>query len=543
MKKLIFLFLTGIVFTCSIHAQCPYNCIDIPMYDIFTPFCSPVNTWITDEDTYNDRLALDVEYAWRYPNANQIITYNGISSTRTFNCHGYTWLRTEGGQDRWIGASPDNSDPDIYYTDDSYTEVNSSPWPYPAKIVWERPGDHSGVTTVQTGIVNSKWNKFPLMSHATNYGPNWGSNVLKYYVRTTDFSINGPGQACSTGTGFTLTPSPKCPIQWSVSGPFTVSTPNPNNPSIVTVSYTGANNNSGTLTAKFNGVVVATKDITVCLPNISGHPNICAGNTYTFLATNWQLGYYWEKSPNLSLSSPATNPSVTVSANGNGTGWVSIRNSSGTELARYDVSVGIPERPYLMDASGILYTSQAPSYTLYYGSPTTSQQFLCVNPPGSAAAEWWSAEKELNPTHFDMFHIAAQVTVIPLCLGGGTFKATAVNSCGASQPITMHLTIKSPTGGGGKIELPGLDPGGGLLSPPYPNPVSDILTIDIKEDSTNLNFDVRLYDGMGNILRQQQTQGGTVQFNVSSLRDGIYYLHIYDGVNDQPEIQKIIVKR
>ena len=53
---------------------------------------------------------------------------------------------------------------------------------------------------------------------------------------------------------------------------------------------------------------------------------------------------------------------------------------------------------------------------------------------------------------------------------------------------------------------------------------------------------VRLYDGQGNQLRQQTAKGGTVQFNVSNLPYGIYYLHIYDGVNSKPEIQQIMVE-
>ena len=56
------------------------------------------------------------------------------------------------------------------------------------------------------------------------------------------------------------------------------------------------------------------------------------------------------------------------------------------------------------------------------------------------------------------------------------------------------------------------------------------------------DIDVRLYDGQGNLLRQQKTKGGTVQMNVSGLPDGFYYLHIYDGVSDTPEMQQIVVE-
>ena len=32
------------------------------------------------------------------------------------------------------------------------------------------------------------------------------------------------------------------------------------------------------------------------------------------------------------------------------------------------------------------------------------------------------------------------------------------------------------------------------------------------------------------------------QFNVSNLPNGIYYLHVYDDVNSNPEIQQIMVE-
>jgi len=90
-------------------------------------------------------------------------------------------------------------------------------------------------------------------------------------------------------------------------------------------------------------------------------------------------------------------------------------------------------------------------------------------------------------------------------------------------------------------------------SPAYPNPVGDILNIVLYENSSSneqslqsrgapSSYDVRLYDGQGNLQRQQQTNGGAVQFNVSNLPDGVYYLHIYDGVSSTPEMQAIMVE-
>jgi len=83
----------------------------------------------------------------------------------------------------------------------------------------------------------------------------------------------------------------------------------------------------------------------------------------------------------------------------------------------------------------------------------------------------------------------------------------------------------------------------------YPNPVSDILYIDVSQKtaesarSANSSYDIRLYNGQGTQLRQTATRGETtVQFDVSGLPSGTYFLHIYDGVDSKPEMHQIIVK-
>lgn len=84
-------------------------------------------------------------------------------------------------------------------------------------------------------------------------------------------------------------------------------------------------------------------------------------------------------------------------------------------------------------------------------------------------------------------------------------------------------------------------------SPAYPNPVDNILNVDVGstagEKGQNLTYDLRLYSATGNMMRQISNSGcGTVQIDVSNLPDGIYFLHIYDGINGVPEVQQIIVK-
>ena len=78
----------------------------------------------------------------------------------------------------------------------------------------------------------------------------------------------------------------------------------------------------------------------------------------------------------------------------------------------------------------------------------------------------------------------------------------------------------------------------------YPSPVSNILHIDVKQTvSANTVYDIRLYSLMGSQLRQLSANSGMVaQIDVSKLPDGIYYVHIYDGISSTPDVYKIVIK-
>ena len=87
----------------------------------------------------------------------------------------------------------------------------------------------------------------------------------------------------------------------------------------------------------------------------------------------------------------------------------------------------------------------------------------------------------------------------------------------------------------------------------YPNPASNILNIELNPDTSNKsfsdniksshqNFDIYLYDDKGSMLRHAKSNGENVQLNVSTLPNGFYYLHIYDGSGEKPVMQQIIVE-
>jgi hypothetical protein len=79
----------------------------------------------------------------------------------------------------------------------------------------------------------------------------------------------------------------------------------------------------------------------------------------------------------------------------------------------------------------------------------------------------------------------------------------------------------------------------------YPNPVNDILYIDLEKDTRakpSAPYDIRLCNSLGNMCRQAKEPGGIVELGVSNLPAGIYFLTICAGSTSKPEAHKIIVK-
>ena len=256
----------------------------------------------------------------------------------------------------------------------------------------------------------------------------------------------------------------------------------------------------------------------ISAPVISGPTQICLGSPKTFSASNWQSGYYWVAS-NLSLSSPTTNSTITVSPYANGVSWLSIRNSSGTELVRQNLIVGPPQ---FYNISGEFYPCT--DYVGYY-----QMQFV-PNTPAATSYEW-RIEGD-GDSYITSPWWGEYCSVAVGCLHPFKLYAKACNDCGCNE---VYATI-----------YPQMCRGS--VSPAYPNPVSGILNVDVGSTAntqarTNLTYDVRLYNVLGNMVRQAGiTGGGTVRLDVSNLPDGFYYLHIYDGVSQTPELQQIVVK-
>ena len=263
-------------------------------------------------------------------------------------------------------------------------------------------------------------------------------------------------------------------------------------------------------------------------PKISGPTSFCANTSVSFTVTNTQQGaFYWEGSSNLTLSS-TTLKTITVTGNAAGSGSLKIKNSAGTELANFNLTVGA-----------------APNYTINGPSPGIVEQYESVY---FSLSDNYTGNWSITPEGYFYPAYNTRNNVWVSCDYTGNHKLTVVvqyNGCTTTK--TKNFGV-SPYQGKSYI-----------LS--YPNPTSNTLNVEIdrethargqsleqnvtrvKQIKADPIFDIRLYDGQGNLLRNAKVKDGKVEFNVSNLPTGIYYLHVYDSINEKPEVRQIVVER
>ena len=295
-------------------------------------------------------------------------------------------------------------------------------------------------------------------------------------------------------------------------------------------------------------------------PTITGSNYICAGTNYTFSASIWKPGYTWDKSSNLTITGSGS--SVTVTKNGSdAAGWVSIKLND-VELAKKTVWVGLPginnDNANDKIIMGVLFSSPpnnevCRNRSVYIG--VTSSH----GPPRVTDYEWYfgswaSYVTEYSENTHGIPKGYAKIYLDNNANSSQVVSVTARNGCSPpsldnpdlfSAPGQKQVNTLSRSNDAGNTFYAISCSGG--YSIVYPNPVSDVLSININaseiESPTGLSFDIRLYDALGNILRQQKPKDGTIEFNVANLPNGVYYLHIYDGVNEKPEMRQIVVEQ
>jgi len=395
-----------------------------------------------------------------------------------------------------------------------------------------------------------------------------------------------------------------------------------------TVKRIGSGTGNVILQARINsssGTVIAEKNITACTaPSISGNTSVYTGSQCTFNVSNAPSGYTWDCSSHFT---PVPKSPGKYTASNAGQGWVCIK-LNGTEISsRYNVTITDPPSINIVGPSTICHYgyyeldtgetanwSVSPGFSLNLINPTVPS--ITVHTSGSSDLTGtltavlngktvtktiyatpssysccWTLIDFINMTNLSC---SAYVKLIPLDRYGYpdpnlvyrwnvTWQEGVSISSQTGTWYSNYLELSfSPTGGGARIDAYlingcGESPhttveyriatgGCGSYSPVnvYPNPVSNLLNIEIDNEAVNLvqsmnkafydgklfkttstsipAYDIHLYDWQGNLLGQQKIKDGSAQFNVANLPIGIYYLHVYDGINDNPEIKQIVVE-
>lgn len=238
------------------NVQNNYVTIDYGTYQRvsrLTPNWSPVLAWkLVTQDYTTEQKEYYKTYVESVYDGAQVIGDASVA----YNCHSYAWHISEGGDSVWVGLF-DICDEDIYWLDSSYVEV---PENIATKVSYQN--NHSAIRSNSFEYI-SKWGALPLVRHAPNNVPNYGSPI-KFYSRLSQ-TITGSSNPFGTNIyniqnlpeGFT--------VSWSFnrsSGATTGWTLQGNTPvaNQCTFSYTTRVALSGTLTAELyrGGVLVRT---------------------------------------------------------------------------------------------------------------------------------------------------------------------------------------------------------------------------------------------------------------------------------------------
>lgn len=251
---------------------------------------------------------------------------------------------------------------------------------------------------------------------------------------------------------------------------------------------------------------------------------LCYGFSATFTVDNPPSGFIWDTSSNLDIIWTDDNE-VEVEANTGSSsdigelGWVNVK-VNGTEVARKEVWVGPPSE---IEISGPDYVSSYGRYTAVYNPLSAPHTFAWdIN------VEWPNQYPHTINRYGDYadFYFGTTATY-PLTLD-------VCNACGCAPQAGKYVYAVnySPSP---------------VLS--YPNPANDILFIEIDPQADNnarssisVSYDIKLYNQYGIPVRNTTLRSSKEQFDISNLPNGMYFLHISDGINPEPEKRQIVIK-
>lgn len=283
MKKIIIISLSFLLYSINIVFSQTYT----EVFNVKTPNGSTVqDTYqLTSSDLSFNSSQIATMTAYYYNNYNEAVLIEPDSYK--YNCHGYAWHVSEGGNKVWIGRYYVTSE-DIYWNDYSYTEVDES---IATKVSYHQDGNHSAIRLNSTWY-QSKWGwGGPLIKHHPNdvdliYQP---SKTKKYYV----MPIFGSNSIYFSGESYSLNSSlASGTVNWSVSPSGSFSVSNSTGTSTKVLKNSTATSGTATLTASVGGKTYY-RTITAYSAAISGPSTVNKGSTNTWELPLGATSYSW----------------------------------------------------------------------------------------------------------------------------------------------------------------------------------------------------------------------------------------------------------
>ena len=451
-------------------------------------------------------------------------TLAGVSST--YNCHGYAWHMSDGGDTVRIPYEPVVAK---YFNglNATYKQVNNS-GKY-TKVYYNGAQHFAVVDPDYPNWVISKWGSGPLVRHLPNDCPynDYYTYTLEYYELIMDSLPNSVSKGCAVDistldiTGATY--------NWTGDNSYVCAVGNTSTGSVTGLNITplyGKGEAKVKITSPYSQTTVkGIKEIAVtsqpASPVISGPTLVCSGGA-NFTLNNVPEGnaVTWSSSSNLSTSDPHTNPCTFVSI-GNGSGWIEASVSTGCAdnmftISRYDVWSGAP---VLTSMSG---PTSTPNYqwAIYSADPYNSLMGL-----QTADYNW-----TLSPLNGNsLYQYGRYLDIAFYNSGYYRLVVNAENTCGTSGYLYKYINVYDAK----SLSI-------------TPNPANGGVTVAI--ESTNKNelivseWDLEVFSETM-LLKAKKTKlkGKSTTIQTAGWKEGIYMVRV--KYKDEILTGKLIVKR
>jgi hypothetical protein len=311
------------------------------------------------------------------------------------------------------------------------------------------------------------------------------------------------------------------------------------------------------------------------LPRIIGPKYFCSVGTYSILGlpsnhtVQWTVertreAYGWESVPTgskITLTQTYSTDSI-------------ILYPSLPELLRISVTIRNPSGNVVNNLTNFMATHGVlSSYvgTLFWSSTdwqngqsseTTYQSYgnTLYLTPGSTSSIMVDYVDDADNYHVGSVSVASASIDNPynelsVSYSGNIFSITVANNVqGYGYTGNIGILLQNECGAGANAFQIPFEIVNMYYSIAYPNPASSVLNISMSKDakstlsSTNskiaqqeTQYDIKLYNLQGNLLRHITTGEKEVSLNVANLPNGIYSVHIYDNSGNKPEIHRILI--